>query len=52
MVVVAPPKTYLKIRDYLEYTDDIYNIENLCINDEYQLLQGDTGDRPYKIFFS
>lgn len=52
LVVVAPPKTYLKIRDYLEYTDDIYNIENLCINDEYQLLQGDTGDRPYKIFFS
>lgn len=52
LIILADTKTYLKIRDYLEYTDEIYNIERLYINEEYQILEGNTGNAPYKIFFS
>lgn len=52
LIVLADTKTYLKIRDYLEYTDEIYNTEHLYINDEFQILEGNTGNDPYKIFFS
>ena len=52
LIVLADIETYLKIRDYLEYTDEIYNEGTLYINDEYQILEGNTGNDPYKIFFS
>lgn len=52
LIVVASANTYVKIMDYLEYADEIYNTDCLYINDDYQVFEGNVGDKPYKIFFS